>query len=86
MHASLVNYFTDSDIQALRGEKRPLANKIQVVVDRFVRLGLNSPDEWTIAWSVGVVILSHYTTFPLYQSVKGTVDDMRDIFKASQKA
>ena len=34
----------------------------------------------------GVVILSHYTTFPLYQSVKGTVDDMKDIFKASQKA
>ena len=81
----IVNYLTASDWQHLRCFKRPLANKIQVVVDRWVRLGLTSCDEWTFAWGVGVVVLSHFDEFPLYSSVFAILHDMKESFSCSQK-
>ena len=81
----ITNYLTATDWQHLRCSKRALANKIQVVVDRWVRLGLTSCDEWTFAWGVGVVVLSHFEEYPLYVSVFAILSDMKESFRCSQK-
>ena len=85
MHQCITNYLTEQDMANLRDERRPLANKMQVIVDRLVRLGVSSPDEVTIAWCAGVVVLCHFTKPPLYSSIFACVHDIKGTFKASQK-
>ena len=85
LHQCITSYLTEQDMVNLRDERRPLANKLQVIVDRLIRLGVNSPDEVTIAWCVGVVVVCHFTSFPLYSSIFACVHDIKGTFKASQK-
>ena len=78
LHAAMTNYMTEKDITSLRCAKRSLANKTQVIVDRLARLGIGNPDEVTIAWGVGIVALSHFTAYPMCQTIFGMVHDMKE--------
>ena len=85
LHSAMTSYLTGQDWDGLRCAQRPLANKVQVIVDRLVRLGVRSPDEHTIAWGVGIVMLCHFTTYPMYQTVKANVDSMKQSIQCCQR-
>ena len=79
------NYYTEQDWAGLLSSTKPLANKVQIIVDRFMSLGITNPDEWTIAWAIAVLILSHFRVFPKYKSIFAIVGDFKEALKACKK-
>eukprot|EP00973_Karenia_brevis_P086503 11996909-Karenia_brevis.AAC.1 len=63
------NYLTAQDVAGLKGEKKPLQNKIQIMVDRLNKLGISKPDEWTYAWAVAILVLCRFHHYPKYKQV-----------------
>ena len=63
-HEAQLTHYTRQDWFDLRSDSKSLQCKIQVVVDRWVRLGVSNPDEWSYAWGVGIVVPSHFPQFP----------------------
>ena len=80
LHDGFQNYLTESDWTGLRCSKRSLESKTQLLVDRMVRIGLRKPDEVTIAWAVAILVLTHFSQFPLYKSIHAILNDLKDAF------
>ena len=86
LHGGQVNYFTATDWQGLESPTKPLQNKIQLVVDRLVSLGINNPDEWTLAWSLGIIVLCHFPVWPKYRSIYNMLLDMKEAISVNRKS
>ena len=61
----------------------PLRNKIQVIVDRMLKLGLEGPvDEYTFGYAIALLLLTHFHTFPKYQEVFDMLGDLKEAYHA----
>lgn len=84
----ITNYLTTSDWDTLRSPKTSVQGRIQVIVDRFSRLGLMHPHEQTVKWAIAVVALAvgeSNGVFPSYGSIFGMVQDFKSVMEASRK-
>ena len=77
LHNGMPFYISKSELDGLNDPKRPLANKIQIIVDRLCKLGIMKPDEYTFAWAVGIVVLCHFQDYPKYKHVFAILGDMK---------
>ena len=55
------------------------------MVDRWTRLGLSNPDEWTFAWGTGIITLSHFPQYPSYKAVHTILEDLKEALHACRK-
>lgn len=55
------------------------------MVDRWSRLGLNNPDEWTYAWGTGIITLSNFSQSPSYKAVHTILEDLKEAVHACRK-
>ena len=78
------NYITARDKAGLLDVKKPLLNKIQIMIDRLNKLGVSKPDEWTYAWAVAIVVLCHFKVFPKYKQVWAILNDFKDAHHATK--
>ena len=79
------NYYTEQDWAGLLSSTKPLMNKVQIIVDRFMSLGITCPDEWTVAWAMAVLVLSHFRVFPKYKAIFAIVQDFKEAQKSCRK-
>jgi hypothetical protein len=80
MTSALVNYLTAAEQAALRSDRTSVQGRMQVIVDRFARLGLFNPHEQTVKWVVAAISLAMgeaATAFPTYASVFAMVHDFK---------
>ena len=68
LHDGMPFYITKREGNCLKHPKKPLANKIQLMVDRLTKLGINKPDEVTFACAVAIVVLCHFQVYPKIQA------------------
>lgn len=83
--SQLTSYLTASDWSSIHNERVSLAGKMQVIVDRFQRLGLRYAHEQTVKWAVAVLALQvtrSSGSYPPYSAILGMVHD----FKATMDA
>ena len=85
LHDAQTDYYTASDWLEFRSDTRPLQSKIQRMVDRWTRLGLSNPDEWTFAWGIGIITLSHFPQYPSYKAVHTILEDLKEALHACRK-
>ena len=64
---------------------KPIANKMQLVLDRYISFGLQGPDKWTLAWALAAIALCHFPSWPKYKTLYTMVQDMKESFKTSRK-
>ena len=79
------NYYTEQDWAGLLSSTKPLMNNVQIIVDRFMSLGITCPDEWTIAWATAILVLCHFKVFPKYRSIFDIVGDFKEAMRACKK-
>ena len=78
--SQLTNYFTEQDVTILKGERTSLSGRMQVVLDRFSRIGLQWPHEQTIKYAVAAVALAmaeQSGSYPTYNAVFHMVNDFK---------
>ena len=78
------NYVTKRDVLGWKDPKKPLLNKVQIMVDRLHRVGVRKPDEWTFAWAAAIAVLCRFETFPKYKHVFSILSDMKDSHNCSK--
>ena len=83
LHANMVNYLTQMDWDGLNSQTKPIANKLQLVVDSYISSGLQHPDEWILAWLLAAVALCRFRTWPKYKALYAMVQDLQESFKSS---
>ena len=79
------NYYTEQDWAGLLSSTKPLMNKVQIIVDRFMSLGITCPDEWTIAWATAILVRCHFRVFPKYKAVFDLVGDFKEAVRSCKK-
>ena len=85
--SQICNYFTEADQSILRGERSSVASRMQVIIDRFRRIGLHSPHEQTVKWAVAAVALAmaeNFGTYPTYTSVFAMVHDFKATIESTK--
>ena len=83
LHSGWPNYLTAGEWDTLRSSQRSVDLKIQVLADRMVAIGLRNPDEWTFAWALSLVIVSHFETLPMYKQISAMLGDLKTSFRSS---
>ena len=71
----------------LRGDLTSVADRMQVVIDRFRRIGLQSPHEQTVKWAVALAALAiaeSCGSYPTYSSVFAMVHDFKATLDSSR--
>ena len=77
-------YISKNEVDGLNCHKKPLANKIQLIVDRLCKLGIMKPDEHTFACAVAILVLCHFQIFPKYKQVFAILGDMKSCHSATK--
>ena len=85
LHSAITCYLTENDWAGLHTAKKTLASKLQIIADRLVRIGLCSPDEYTFAWGLGLVLHCHFPRYPSYAAVHGLLEDLKLQFWSSKQ-
>ena len=86
--SQLTNYFTQHDLTILRGERTSVSGRMQIVIDRFLRIGLQWPHEQTVKWAIAAIALSMAEasgSYPTYNSVFHMVGDFKATIDSSRK-
>ena len=85
--SQICNYFTAEEQALLRGDRTSVAGRMQVVIDRFRRIGLQSPHEQTVKWAVALAALAiaeSCGSYPTYSSVFAMVHDFKATLDSSR--
>jgi hypothetical protein len=78
--SSIVNNLTQSDWNKLKDPRQTLAGKMQVLIDRYLRLGIRYPDEQSVRGAVALVALviaELSLGFPTYPAIFAMVKDFK---------
>ena len=85
LHANMVNYLTQKDWDGLCNPTETIESKMKLVVERYICLGIKSPDAMTLLWVVAAAALCHHKTLPKYSKLYGMVCYMKANLKSSQQ-
>ena len=85
LHANMVYYLTQKDWDGFCNQNESIVSKMNLVVERYMRLGLKRPDLMTLVWAVAAVALCHHKTLPKYSKLYAMVQYMKASFRSSQQ-
>ena len=80
---------TQKDWDRIDDPKTGLMGEVQVITDRYGRLGVTHPSEQTIKWIVALLVAKmseRSKGFPKYKSIWHLVNDVKNSFESSRKA
>ncbi len=80
---------TDDDWDALIGQRTSVQGRMQVLVARFVSIGLYHPHEQTLKWAVAAIAsavgVAHGGAFAPFATVFGMVRDFKNMMDGAKR-
>jgi len=81
-------YLSKRDLEGLKDPERSQTGRLQILVDRFLRLGLTHADEQTVKWAVATLVVTKAGvtgTLPTYQALHELVQDFKGTLESSRR-
>ena len=77
------SYLTAADWDGLLSPRKEVKQKTQIIIDRFLKLGLTNPHEQTYKWALAILAIVGFEIFPKYNAIFIHLQDMKELMDSA---
>ena len=79
------NMCAQKDWDFFNDEKKSLASKMTVAVERGLLIGATNPDEQAFKWLLAMLLACHYEELPTYRQIYDKLQELKQCYLAEKK-